>query len=448
MHAKGFASCLTDSQTDLLSWPYCIDESGDIAPPPNRWKVSRRNIAMVRTGKTIHHLRDFDDLIASGEVELVGMIPVDFIGVPLIHGDQVLGAMAIQSYTPGITYTEQDVQVLTFVAQHIATALARLRLIEETRQRIAELAIINNVQAALASKLDFQSIIDSIGNQLTEIFSEQNVGIGLLDKSRGMMKVPYLFENGRRIEAFEFPIGQQGLVSRMIQLRQPLVINSDFDQRAAEIGIIDVSGEPNPKSWLGVPILINNEVIGGFTLQNWQREHAYPDSTVHLMQTLAGSLGVALENARLFDETQHLLHETEHRTVELSESNRIQSALYQIADATASADMPSFYRRIHEILREMMNAENIIIQVFDETKGRVSYPYVVDTTGELEPTQPIPVSKIRKGLAMHVLQTDETLHVSRAQILEMVQRGEVESIGSDAEDWVGVPLRRGGRRLG
>src|SRR5581483_6906976 len=94
----------------------------------------------------------------------------DFVGVPLLQGDKFIGGIGIQSYIPGVGYTDEDVRILEFVAQHIAIALERARAIEETRQRNAELAIINSVQAGLASKLDFASIIDLVGDKIREIF--------------------------------------------------------------------------------------------------------------------------------------------------------------------------------------------------------------------------------------------------------------------------------------
>ncbi|OGO37062.1 MAG: hypothetical protein A2W35_11845 [Chloroflexi bacterium RBG_16_57_11] len=153
---------------------------------------------------------------------------------------------------------------------------------------------------------------------------------------------------------------------------------------------------------------------------------------------------------RIFrEQAGKLLEDARQRTAELSESKNIQAALYQIADAaSAAADMPAFYRRIHQIVQEMMRAENFIIQVFDEATQRVSYPYVVDQSGDLESVPPVPIARIRKGLAIYVLKTGKTLHVSRSQVDEMVARGEIESIGSGSQDWVGVPLQTGGRTIG
>ena len=71
------------------------------------------------------------------------------------------------------------------------------------------------------------------------------------------------------------------------------------------------------QSWLGVPILAGDRVLGVIALESLT-PHAYGDADARLLSTLASSMGVALENARLFDETSRLLDETNERAAELS----------------------------------------------------------------------------------------------------------------------------------
>ncbi len=282
----------------------------------------------------------------------------------------------------------------------LETALARA--IEAERQRAAELAIINNVQAALASKLDFQGIVDSVGDKLAEIFSLENVGIGFLDKTSGIFKVPYLIENRKRVENFEFPIGGIGLTAHMIKIRQPLVINTNFDQRANELGMIDVSGEPNPKSWLAVPIMINDEVVGAFSLQNYERENAFSDSSVRLLQTLAGSLGVALENARLFDETQRLFKAEQERAAELAIINSVQEGL------ASKLDMQAIYDAVGDKLADIFPQADVGIRIFDPKTKLVHFTYQTEYKNRVHGD----AYPLEKGIVQHVFSTRKPLMIN------------------------------------
>ena len=69
----------------------------------------------------------------------------------------------------------------------------------ETRQRNAELALINSVQEALAGELEMQAIYDVVGDKIDEIFDAQGVAIAIIDEATNTVSVPYLVERGQRL---------------------------------------------------------------------------------------------------------------------------------------------------------------------------------------------------------------------------------------------------------
>ena len=85
----------------------------------------------------------------------------------------------------------------------------------------------------------------------------------------------------------------------------------------------------------------------------------FPDSDVNLLTTLANSMSVALESARLFDETNRLLKETEQRTAELSVINSVQEGLAK------ELDIQGIYELVGEKIREIFNAQVIDIVTYD-----------------------------------------------------------------------------------
>ena len=80
-----------------------------------------------------------------------------------------------------------------------------------------------------------------------------------------------------------------------------------------------LSGEP-VKSMLFVPLVVGGRATGVISLQNLDRTHAFSESDQQLLETLAGSLSVALENARL-------VHETRQRNAELALINSVQESI-------------------------------------------------------------------------------------------------------------------------
>ena len=93
--------------------------------------------------------------------------------------------------------------------------------------------------------------------------------------------------------------------------------------------------------------------------------------------TLAGSLSVALENARLFDETKRLLAETDERAAELALINSVQEGLAQ------NLDMQAMYDLVGDRIQEIFDAQVVDIGIFDFDAGLIQYPYTIERGGSI-----------------------------------------------------------------
>ena len=88
------------------------------------------------------------------------------MGAPIYRNGEVIGVASVQSYKKN-AYGPNDLRLLLTLASSMSVALENARLFEAEQQRVAELEIINSVQAGLASKLDYQEIITLVGDQDT-----------------------------------------------------------------------------------------------------------------------------------------------------------------------------------------------------------------------------------------------------------------------------------------
>jgi signal transduction histidine kinase/DNA-binding response OmpR family regulator len=185
--------------------------------------------------------------------------------------------------------------------QRLAQAEARLK------EREAELAVINAVQAALASRLDLQAIYLVIGDELAKVFGHQGLTIRVIDRARGMVSYPYRLIEGRRdVSGFETEL--IGFTAEVLRTGQPLLVNENLEARAAALGSQPVLGA-QPRSQLLVPMLVGGETRLVLTLHDMHAEHAFDESDVRLLQTLAAAMSVALENARLMGQTREALEQ-------------------------------------------------------------------------------------------------------------------------------------------
>jgi len=177
-------------------------------------------------------------------------------------------------------------------------------VLQESRQRAAQLAIFASVGHAITSQFDLQQVINVVGDQIREVLDAQAIGIRLYDPATGQIRFPYVWEMGRKLDIPAMALGKGSFMAHVVRTGEPLVINQDTEARLAELGSVTVPGTETAQSFVAVPVESGEAVIGAITLENFDREWAFSDSDVSLLMGLAATVGVALENARLFDEAR------------------------------------------------------------------------------------------------------------------------------------------------
>ena len=310
------------------------------------------------------------------------------------------------------------------------------RLLKETEARNAELAIINAVQQALAGELTLQGVYEAVGEKLRETFAAATLGVRIVDHAAGLVHYPYQISASRRIAVDPMPLS--GFADEVVRSGKTLLVNTDLDAAAARLGSAPVAGSANPKSQLVVPLLVAGRVHGMLSISDDHHEHAFGDADVRLLETLAASMSVALENARLFDETQRLLKETEQRNAELAVIASVQQGIAAELDLQAIVDL------VGDKLREVFATGDIGIWWWDAATRTAHGLYVFEHGVRYRhPPQPVPSGNPIERV------------VDRREILHVNNRAESIAIGLNAIEGTDqslsalvVPIVGGDRVLG
>jgi GAF domain-containing protein len=368
----------TNNQGEMLDeWHTSVSLDGEAEGGRSFLRVLEKPDTILLT-----HNYESDNKVPEGHI-MAGV--QDFAAIAAWAGTKPVAAICVDHNITGRRITEEQLEALRLFAGYAGLALenARLfdetqRLLKETEQRAAELAIINSVQEGLASKLDMQAIFDLVGDKIRDMFNAKTVVISSFDHEKQVSRLEYAFEDGQRIYDDELLPLFTPLNKYLIDTRQPIVINENSIEEAERYGLKIVEGTQEPKSMIFVPFGTGTRVNGAFSLQNMEWEYAFAESDVRLLQTLAGSMGIALENARLFAETQRLLKETEQRNAELAIINSVQDGL------VAQMDMQGIYDLVGDKIRDIFDAQVLLIAIFDSAQGISHVPYVVEKGQRLE----------------------------------------------------------------
>ncbi len=214
---------------------------------------------------------------------------------------------------------------------------------------------------------------------------------------------------------------------------------------------------PDSYDWLGVPMLRNGQLGGALVVQSYRPDIGFSEEDQTLLEFVGSHILTALERKQ---GKEDLEQRVQLRTRQLAEANRglqleilerqraehLQAALFQIAQlATADIDQAEFYRRVHAVVGELLNAENFFIALLSDDRQRLTFPYSVDAV-----KAPPPVRSLGRGLSEYVLRLGTALRADNADIEEIAMRGEIAPgrMGSPAMSWLGVPLVVGDEVIG
>ncbi len=163
MSAENFYIALYDEDNQVITFPYFIDKYDKEAPPMKFGRGLTEYILRSGKAELITKKRD-DELVLSGETELVGTQSAIWLGIPLKIRDHTMGALVVQDYENEYTYTEKEKQILEVVAYPISRAIERKIVDQERKELIHKLSKMNVSKDKLFSLIshDLRSPFNSL----------------------------------------------------------------------------------------------------------------------------------------------------------------------------------------------------------------------------------------------------------------------------------------------
>ncbi len=347
-HADRTSLVLIDETTQTFSVIGLGEEEATLGKGTRLPLSTSAAAADVLAGR-VHITPDLlEEMEASSEQALVEAGYRSRINVPLRVGNRVLGALNFTWRTPS-GFSPEHIPLLQQIADAVAIALERSRLLEATRRQAQELASLYDAALSLTSTLNTADILPYLYEKVSDLSDPDSFGVFRYHPESNEVEVLLAIEKGETLDQLigaRLPLEDAGLTGWVMRQRQSLLI-TDLERDDLPVRPRQVTPVPI-RSWLGVPLLVGDRLVGAMSVQSF-RAHAFDESTKRFLESLAPQVALSLENARLY--------EAERATRERAER------LFEAAQAlSATLDLQEVFERILKELQKVVPYDSASVQ--------------------------------------------------------------------------------------
>lgn len=245
----------------------------------------------------------------------------------------------------------------------LGVMLEKLESAAEIGRRLKEQEALASLSQALTSSSDMMTVCAQLHEQVRNIIGDYAFLVALYDAKTNSIEIPYRYSEGEIVSIEPFPLGE-GLTSILLRTKQPLLLVEDTERRAALLGA-KIVGKP-AKSWLGVPIVVQNQAIGALIVQDLEREHQFTEDDVRFLSAMTAQVGGIIYNIRLLQEARQ-------------QALRVETAAEIARDISMALNLDELLQKAVYLIRERFSFYHAAVFLIDENGD---YAVIREATGE------------------------------------------------------------------
>jgi len=227
-------------------------------------------------------------------------------GISLQAKEKVFGLLLLGG-TDNRSFTPAELRLLLALGHQIGMAVENSYLIQQTARRTEELHTLNEIGRVFSSTLDLEELFNHIFTEMQRLFDVSNFFITIHEPKAAQIRYEVEILDSKRLPRRTRPVGRH-LTEYIVETRQPLLIRERLDEELKRLGLEGLL--PQMKCFCAAPLILYNKAIGVLGVHSPQ-ERAFDEGHLELLRVLASEAGIAMENARLFEEerkkARHLL---------------------------------------------------------------------------------------------------------------------------------------------
>ncbi len=317
-----------------------------------------------------------------------GRLPISSLVLPIQTGERTLGVLLLDNFNTSSAFTSDDETLLLSLTQQVALSLENVRLVQASQQRATQLQALTELSADLTSSLKSSELVAGLLDRLGGVLQYDAATLWLREADRMSVASEYGLSDNERRSGPTVTISNSALLTEMNRTLQGIVVGDvRYDARFPNLV------EYERLSWLGIPLISKGEVVGVIALEKTEANF-FDLEMVQLVTTFASQAAVALDNARLYEDSLSRAAELDERSKRLALLNHLSS------DLSGSLNGEQILKLTAQELQRALSVKKVSMITFD----RSNLPLLRVVVPSNEKTQPrnmqqAPIfSRIRESL--------------------------------------------------
>ncbi len=281
---------------------------------------------------------DDEDLETAEKEILLDLGQYTCLELPLVQGNEAIGIMELFRNKKQPRFNTADIQLAQAMANQTAIALQNAQLTAELQTRVAQFSSLNRLNRSLATAPTLKEIFSVTRRELLSLVEATGISIILTVPDPQYLRWIYGFEYGREVDLTNVPPipVTQGFSGHVARTRQPLLINQDMREKIQQLQSFNVGADT--QCWLGVPLLVANNLIGIISVENGLDPTALGEREVEILKTYASTIAIAINNFLQFEEIQAALAAQSEQRLQLQTAAEVAAATTSILNLNELID--------------------------------------------------------------------------------------------------------------
>jgi GAF domain-containing protein len=258
---------------------------------------------------------------------------------------------------------EDTFQPLVNINRLACTVLEQASTVKLAEKSIADANAMAAISNAIKTPWDTKAFFEALYEQVKQSIGAYTFVSALYNEKTASINVPFLYEDGNARSIESFPLGE-GLTSVLLQSKLPILLTHNVLEQAKAMGA-KIDGK-SAKSWMGVPLIINNNAIGALIVQDAENENAFTQEQLDYLISLGNQVARIVFNAQLMDEGRNQI-------------NKIQTAAEIARDISSALNLDELLIKAVNLIHERFNFYHASIFLVDSSE---KFAVIRESTGE------------------------------------------------------------------